>query len=105
MRNNTLDCKPKVLLTFNSLLLTKSEWFSLSRGNHEIKNLKNTLKKTPSPGKFQRSGKITLKSVEFVEDSDSIVTLIQTIIFKYQLCNVYSVILRLLPLPVWQHGQ
>ena len=33
------------------------------------------MKKTPSPGKFQRSEYIGPKSAEFVEGSDSIVTL------------------------------
>ena len=33
------------------------------------------LKKTPSPGKFPRSGNIGSKSAEFVEGSDFIVTL------------------------------
>ena len=33
------------------------------------------MKKTPSPGKFQRSGNIGSKSAELVEGSDSIVTL------------------------------
>ena len=44
-------------------------------GPKDVKFLSNTLKKTLSTGKFQRSGNIGLKSAEFIEASDSILTL------------------------------
>ena len=47
----------------------------------------NTQKKTPSPGKFQRSRNIGLKSAEFFEGSDSVVTLTYSLTQKDSICS------------------